>query len=308
MGDWLDKIKKGISVAKKQGFRQAFDLATKGHTSGYQSGKDWSSMISESSRVREYTPAQLEKIERYDRAADPYTTDRAFNKWSSTEEGSRLFDEAYTNPEFKSNYEYKVYDDDQFSWSSTGRTDKGSIGKNIGERGILMPTRPGSVRAKTNLPRPGEKRARYIPPEDRNQREYVPLSENIAGAWLTPDKSGRGVVFTDKEQEGSIDRFRRSWTRGDPIEKAFSGEIGYNLLFEDDAGDVSFVQGVDYNKFRSRKKRNEAIANLMKKMNPKNIYYQDAGMNRAFFQSAPGRERPYSSTTTMYGKYLGNAK
>ena len=49
---------------------------------------------------------KLVKIERYDRAADPYTTDRAFNKWSSTEEGSRLFDEAYTNPEFKSNYEY----------------------------------------------------------------------------------------------------------------------------------------------------------------------------------------------------------
>tara|TARA_R110002020_G_scaffold164316_1_gene350868 strand:+ start:1009 stop:1938 length:930 start_codon:yes stop_codon:yes gene_type:complete len=308
--DWLKKLKKGLNVARKQGIRQAVDLATKGHTSSYNKSKDWTSMVSESAKIREHTPSQLSKIKKFDDSASSYKTDKSFNKYLKSKEGSKLFEEAYSNQEYESNYDYKVYDDDEFEWSSTGRTDKGSIGDNIGKKGILMPTRPGSVRRQeyeTKKSAFGGSYTDYLP-QDSNKREYVPLSEDIPGAWLTPDKSGRGVIFTDKEQEGSIDRFRKSWTRGDPLEKAFSGELSYNLLFEDDAGDVSFVQGTDYNKKLSGKKRNKAIKSLMEKMNPKNIYYQDAGMNQSFYQSSPGKERPYSNTTTMYGKYLGNGK
>ena len=302
------KIEKALDVAKRQGIVAAWGLATKGISTSKVKPEFY-----KSKKVREYTVEQKKFIKEFDDLSHSVYSKggvEGYNKWQKSPTAKSLYERAHVYPKYKFNYDTKVYDDDMYDWSSLGRTDRAKVPGGLGE-GVFMPTRPGSVKySGTSF--------------DYNDfsNEYVPLSEDIEGSWLTPDKNG-GLVMTSDEQEGSIDRFRKIWSEGESLEDAFSGESVYNLLLEDELGDVSIIKGTDYNlmgqdrlniaefKRMGKSTQNEAVLNLLDEMKPKNIYYMDAGRNQAFYGTKgqgfeEGDWAPYSSTITMMGKWRGS--
>jgi hypothetical protein len=303
-----NKVSKGINVAKRQGFKAAFNLATTGSAPS-ESNKSFFEEI----RVRDLKPEYEKKQQELDDFLGGMTTEEA-DKWLGSPVGKKRFDEAHDYGEaYSRSYDAKIYDDDMFTWSSlTGRTDEYEMPGGL-EKGIMMPTRPGSVARK-------EEGERYI--RGQSNREYVPLSDDIPGGWLTPDKD-RGLVFTEDEQPTSIDRFKKVWSEGDDLSKSFRSLSNYNLLFEDETGDVSIIQTHDHkrgDKLIDRIKNREggyrdiegdAVFDMINRLKPKNIYYMDAGQNQAFYKTGKessfqeGDWSPYTYTTTMMGAWRG---
>ncbi len=296
------KVDRFADVAQRQGLSQAIGLAL---------GKD-------------VTEQGIQKQELYENYSEKVLSDawkqkesifqaklntmekehgtKAVDKWLKSKEGQTEFDKIYGKAEAKYAEKWhktKVYDDDLFDWQHGGNpTDKvPQMGE--GEEGILMPTRPGA----------------YGLTDD-----YIPLGPSVEGKWLTPDEGG-GLIMTDERKDSSIERMRHIWKHGDTLEGAFINENTYNLLFEDKSGDVSIVQSTDYlhqsgeNNFAGgliynpitddEKKSHSGILDMINKLNPQNIYYQDAGMNAPFYSRSRYDDDdivPYGNTTTMMGK------
>ena len=303
------KVSKGVNVAKRQGLKAAFNLAMTGSTPS-ESNKSFFEEI----KVRDLKPEYEKKQREIDNLLGGMSA-LAAEEWLTSPVGKKRFDEAHDYGEaYSRSYDAKIYDDDMFTWSSlTGRTEEYEMPGGLGE-GIMMPTRPGSIARKNNQS-PGE-----FP--DPSTREYVPLSADIPGAWLTPDKD-RGLIFTEDEQPSSIDRFKKVWSEGDDLSESFRSLSNYNLLFEDETGDVSIIQTHDHkrddklmDKIKNREGgyrdiKGHAVFDMINRLKPKNIYYMDAGQNQAFYRTGKqssfqeGDWSPYSYTTTMMGAWRG---
>jgi|7_EtaG_2_1085326.scaffolds.fasta_scaffold21121_4 hypothetical protein len=289
MADSLwDKIGKFADVVQRQGLGQAIGLAKKDQVATEDRGvdKEWFENYSEHILSEAHQQKDRDFEDKIKELQDSGGTD-AVNKFLDSEEGNFQMNEIYGSGQAKGSevwHKTKVYDDDLFDWSGAGddRALVPSIGE--GEKGVLMPTRPGAY---------------------GKDAQYIPLHESIMGKWLTPDEGG-GLIMTDKKQEGSIERMRSIWKHGDTLEGAFANEGTYNLLFEDKQGDVSIVQTSDYLHKSNEKKSHSGVMSLIEKLDPQNIYYQDAGMNASFYPRSYYDDDdmvPYGNTTTMMGKF-----
>jgi len=312
MGSLWDKAKKFYNVATKQGLGNAYSLATKG----------WIPRGDMNTHS-----ANLTKFEETNQAWKD-VTDWLAAGGSDDSNPNRL--PGYTDKEiseihanrFSAHGEYEVWDDDVFVWRNV-TPDERSRDAPIKDMSMMTPTRPGSYAYQYEGINPQyDKDEAY-----RSLKEFddqsPPQLQNVQGNWLTPDPndpSGAGLVFTDEKQPTSIDQFKRIWGKGDEVEGNFTNEGLYNLLFEDDKGDVSIVKALDQLNYMSNNGiTNEAVVRAIKDLNPQSIYYMDAGMNQDFFYDSylpesmwgtlqgPGIQEgyfPYTHTGGMVGKQI----